>query len=233
MIDKERIRLLAFDADDTLWDCQSYFDEAEKEYTQVLSDYGSSETISESLFKTESANMELLGYGSKAFLLSLIENAVRISEGTLTAEQVGRIICLGKDLLNLPATPLAGVESTLSALRGRIHSYRMVVFTKGELLDQENKLNRSGLGPLFDDIVIVSDKTPAEYMKLCQRFGCDIGELMMVGNSFRSDIDPVLRLGGFAAHVPAQSLWLHEHAEEYEHERLVTLDTFAELADIV
>ena len=205
MIGKDKIKLLAFDADDTLWDCQSHFDAAEKEYQNILSDYGTPAEVSSELFKTETVNMPLLGYGSKAFVLSLIENAVSMSNGNLPADKIARILDFGKGL---------------SSAR---KDYKMVVFTKGELLDQENKLKRSGLEAFFDAIVVVSDKTQKEYEMLCRRFDCSVSELVMVGNSFRSDIAPVLELGGYAIHIPSKILWQHEHADEYEHKHLVTV----------
>ena len=140
MIDAKRIKLLAFDADDTLWDCQSYFDVVEEKYTTILSDYGSPDDISASLFKIESANMPSLGYGCKAFILSLIENAIAISHGSLPTEKVGEIMTLGKELLNMPATPLPNVVATLKTLKKREGNYKTIVFTKGELLDQELSL---------------------------------------------------------------------------------------------
>ncbi len=226
------IDLIAFDADDTLWDCQGHFDQAEKAYSQILAPYADEATVAESLFQTETANMPLLGYGSKAFTLSLVENAVKVSRGQIAASSVLRIVQLGKSLLQLPATPLPEVRPTLEALR-RSARYGMVVFTKGELLDQENKLKRSGLAPLFDDIVVVSDKTKAEYTKLCSRYGTTIDRLLMVGNSFRSDIEPVLQLGGYAVHIPFSSIWRHELTEEYDHPRLVRIGRFGQLADLL
>ena len=150
LADKD-IRLLAFDADDTLWDCQGHFDNVEKAYAQLLAPYADEPTVAEMLFQTETANMPLLGYGSKAFTLSLVENAVKVSRGQIAAADVLRIVELGKSLLTLPATPLPEVRPTLEALRqsGR---YAMVVFTKGDLLDQQNKVRRSNLAPLFDEI---------------------------------------------------------------------------------
>ena len=129
----------------------------------------------------------------------------------------------------MPAIPLAGVRTVLDTLRNARKDYKMVVFTKGELLDQENKLKRSGLETFFDVIVVVSDKTQKEYEMLCKRFGCSIQELVMVGNSFRSDIAPVLELGGYAIYIPSKMLWQHEHAEEYEHDHLVTVDNIKDI----
>ncbi|MFB9897873.1 HAD family hydrolase [[Hallella] seregens] len=226
------IRLVAFDADDTLWDNQSHFDQVEREYAHILSAYGTPDDVSGALYDVETANMPLLGYGCKAFTISLVENAVRFSHGQIAAADVLKIVELGKSILVQPVPPLPGVEETLQALRQR-GRYKMVVFTKGELLDQQAKLVRSGLGNWFDDIVVVSDKTRNEYTKLCNIFDTDIGHLLMVGNSFRSDIEPVLQLGGYAAHIPFEKTWQHEQTEEYDHPHLVRLGRFAQLARLL
>ena len=176
--------------------------------------------------------MPLLGYGSKAFLLSLLENAIEVSGGRLKADEVEKIIKLGKELLQLPGKPMDGVEETLKVLRER-GEYHLVVFTKGELLDQENKFHRSGLKPYFDDIIVVSDKTEASYYQLCERFSINVEQLLMVGNSFRSDIEPVLKLGGWAAHIPFHTTWQHEVVEEYEHPHLLKLEYFAQLNQVL
>lgn len=226
------IRLIAFDADDTLWDNQSYFEQAEREYCDLLGPYGSAEEASASLLRVEKANMPLLGYGCKAFTLSLVENAVQFSRGRISATDILHIVELGKEILSLPATPLPHVEDTLRAIR-QMGRYKLVVFTKGELLDQQNKLVRSGLTPLFDDIVVVADKTRSEYTRLCSLFDTDVSRLLMVGNSFRSDIAPVLQLGGHAVHIPFHTTWQHEQMEEYDHPHLLRLDTIAKLAPLL
>ena len=184
--------------------------------------------MSKALFAVETANMPLLGYGSKAFLLSLLENAINVSDGKLKADEVKKIIELGKELLKLPGKPMDGVEETLRVLRDS-GKYHLVVFTKGELLDQENKFHRSGLSSYFDDIIVVSDKTEKSYHQLCERFSIDVGQFLMVGNSFRSDIEPVLKLGGWAAYVPFHTIWQHEIVEEYEHPHLLKLEFFRQL----
>ena len=226
------ISLIAFDADDTLWECQTYFEAVEKEYCEVLKPYASADEVSKALFAVETANMPLLGYGSKAFLLSLLENAIEVSEGKLKAKEVKKIIDLGKGLLELPGRPMDGVEETLKVLHdaGKHH---LVVFTKGELLDQENKFRRSGLSLYFEDIIVVSDKTEKSYHQLCDRYSIDVDQLLMVGNSFRSDIEPVLKLGGWAAHIPFHTVWQHEVVEEYDHPHLLKLEFFTQLKHVL
>lgn len=231
-MNNNKIKLLAFDADDTLWDCQSHFDNVEKSYCKLLADYGTEEEISQALFATETADMPYMGYGCKAFTISLVENAIEVSRGKISADDIMKVVKLGRSLLELPAQPLPEVKETLAGLHSQ-HNYIMIVFTKGEILDQENKLRRSGLAKFFDDAVIVADKTKEEYAKLCRRFSVGISEMMMVGNSFKSDIEPVLQLGGYAAHIPFHTMWKYEKTEEHDHEHLVRLSHFSELLDIL
>ena len=232
MLPTENIRLIAIDADDTLWDCQSHFELVEKRYRQILSPYGDDSHIHEAFFKTEVRNMEMLGYGVKAFTISMIENAIGISNGQVSADDLGTILQMGKGLLTFDTTPLPGVKPTLQAIRadGR---WKMVCFTKGELQDQENKLRRSGLAHLFDDTIIVSDKTEQEYHKLCRNAAIRPEELLMVGNSFKSDVIPALNIGASAVHIPFHITWGMEQAQEYEHERLVSIESFDRLTQIL
>ena len=224
------IRVIAFDADDTLWDCQSHFEAVENHLYSLIAPYCIEPA--QELFVTESGNMADLGYGCKAFTISLVENAVSVSHGQISANDLLRVQELGRSLLRLPATPLPGVETTLRAIREK-GKYQMAVFTKGEIQDQENKLRRSGLWDYFDRVVVVSDKTPAQYEQLCRSFGISIGELLMVGNSFKSDVEPVLQLGGQAVHVPFHSIWAHEQTDEYDHDNLTTLSSIEQLLAIV
>ena len=240
------IKLVAIDADDTLWDCQSYFVQVEEEYCRLLSDFADADTVSYELFKTETANMAELGYGCKAFTLSLVENAVRISDGRISANRLLQIQDLGRSLLRLAATPLPEVRETLEQLRHSLLSPSvptscplppascpiMIVFTKGEIDDQLHKLERSGLAPYFDDVVVVADKTKEEYLRLCERYNVDISNILSVGNSFKSDVEPVLQLGGYAVHIPFKHLWAHEHTEEYEHPRLKVISHFGEFLQV-
>ncbi len=221
-------QLLAFDADDTLWDNQSYFESVERDYCELLSPYGSAEDISASLFKTETANMPLLGYGCKAFTISLIENALSVSNGQISPNDIRRIVDLGKSLLSLPSTPLPGVVDTLRQIHS-LHRYKLVVFTKGNMLDQQNKLERSGLAAWFDDVIVVADKTHREYKRLCTLFDTDISRMTMVGNSFKSDIAPVLQLGGYAVHIPFHVTWKLEETEEFDHHRLCRLQQITDM----
>ncbi len=222
------IKVIAFDADDTLWDCQSHFAAAERRYCALLEQYGTEAEVSAALFRTETSNMPLLGYGCKAFTLSLVENAVAVSGGRVGGSVIGEIVGLGKGLLNIPATPLPGVERTLAAFHAE-GRYRLVVFTKGELLDQENKLRRSGLQRFFSHVEIVSDKTRTAFLSLCRNLKISPSSLLMVGNSFKSDVVPALEIGAAAVHVPFHVTWQLEHAEEFPHERLVRAAEFGDV----
>jgi len=232
MTNLKDIKAIAFDADDTLWDNETFFLEVEKGMCEILSDFGDAQTISKSLFKTEMANMEDYGYGAMAFTLSLVENAIKVSHGKVTASQIHRIIELGRSLLRLSATPLEGVEYTLQMLKNTGH-YKLVVFTKGELLTQENKLKRSGLLPYFDHVVIVSDKQEQQYTDLCKTLDIKPEELLMVGNSLKSDILPALNIGAWAVHIPYEVMWQHEVIDDFEHSRLFQLNQFSELQKLL
>jgi putative hydrolase of the HAD superfamily len=228
----KRIKVIAFDADDTLWDCQSWFDDVERKCCELLKPWATAREVSEGLFATERKNLSLTGYGTKAFTLSLIENAVRVSHEQLTGDIVMQLIDLGKELLNFPTTPLPEVQETLQQLAD-MRRYRLVVFTKGELMDQENKLRRSGLEGFFSHMETVSNKTEKEYRQLCENLNVAPEETVMVGNSFRSDIAPALEAGASAIHIPYHVVWELEKSEEYDHEKLRRITHFSEILDVL
>ena len=227
----KNIKAIAFDADDTLWALQNYFEDVEHEYCELLAEYGKEKDISAALFETESKNMADLGYGCKAFTISLVENAVKVSHGKVEANVIAQIVDLGKSLLHLDAKPLEGVEKTLACFR-EMKKYKLAVFTKGELMDQENKLWRSGLQRYFDVVTIVSDKTPKAYHRLCRELDVTPDELVMVGNSFKSDIAPALKIEASTVHIPFHTTWAHEKTEEFEHPKLRRISRFEELLKI-
>ena len=228
-------RVIAFDADDTLWDCQSHFDRVEQRLYQLIAPW--TDQPKAELFKTESANMADLGYGCKAFTLSVIETALRVSGGQISTAHIAELLQMGKALLHLPATPLPGVEETLRQVRDSIVEaacgQRMVLFTKGELQDQENKLRRSGLLGYFDDVEITSDKSQAEFRALCERQHIHPSELLMVGNSLKSDVAPALAVGASAVYVPFHVTWQLEHVEEFDHPRLIKIARISELPAVL
>lgn len=226
------IKVLAFDADDTLWDCQSWFDDVEHRCCLLLSPWATAREVSEGLVNTERKNLSLTGYGTKAFTLSLIENAVRVTRGQLTGDIVQQLLDMGKELLNFPTTPLPEVEETLKRLAEQ-RRYRLVVFTKGELMDQESKLQRSGLEQYFSHMETVSNKTEREYRQLCENLGVAPEQTVMIGNSFRSDIAPALAAGAWAVHVPYHVVWAMEKSEEFPHERLHKIEHFSEILGLL
>ena len=219
------IKVIVFDADDTLWDNQSYFDRVEDVFTEELKEYGTAEELSAILFKTESANMPVLGYGAKAVCISMMETALAVSGGNVPGENLSRILAAAKSLLSLPATPLPGVDATLKALKNS-GLYRLIVMTKGDMLDQENKLRRSGLNEYFDRTIVVSNKGTKEYLDLCRSEGIAPSEMVMVGNSFKSDIQPVIEIGGRGIYIPFHTIWQHELTQEFDHQDIVRLESF-------
>jgi putative hydrolase of the HAD superfamily len=229
MINLNNIRAIAFDADDTLWDCQSHFETVENHLYRLIAPY--CETPAKELFQTESGNMADLGYGCKAFTISIIETALRVAGDHLSATELADLLNDCKSLLHLPATPLPEVEETLQRLQA--YPYRLVVFTKGELQDQENKLKRSGLARFFSHVEITSDKTELEFQQLCEHLDILPSQLLMVGNSLKSDIAPALAVGASAIHIPFHVTWQLEHFEDIKHERLVKISHFNEILHIL
>ncbi|KPE51275.1 HAD family hydrolase [Chryseobacterium indologenes] len=221
------ITTIAFDADDTLWVNEPYFQEAEKEFCVLLEDYLPQHSVSQELFKTEMQNLHLYGYGVKGFMLCMIETISRVSGGTANFHLVNRAIEIGQELLQKPIELLEGVTETLESLKGK---YRLVVATKGDLLDQERKLKNSGLQEYFHHIEIMSDKKESDYRKLLKHLDCQPENFLMLGNSIKSDILPVLEIGGFAAHIPYHVTWAHEqHEHTLEHEHFIELKSINEV----
>ncbi|KXH81034.1 HAD family hydrolase [Chryseobacterium kwangjuense] len=221
------ITTIAFDADDTLWINEPYFQEAEKEFCILLEDYLPQHSVSQELFKTEMQNLPLYGYGIKGFMLCMIETVSRVSGGTASMQIINRTIEIGQKMLQEPIELLEGVKETLEALKGK---YRLVVATKGDLLDQERKLKNSGLQDYFHHIEIMSDKKESDYLKLLKHLDCKPENFLMLGNSIKSDILPVLDIGGSAAHIPYHVTWSHEqHENHLEHEHFMELKSIDEV----
>ena len=239
----EKIKVIAFDADDTLWDCQGFFEEVENHLYRLIAPY--CDNPKQELFKTESGNMADLGYGCKAFTISILETAMRVAGDHLSITTLEELLTDCKRLLHLPATPLSGVEETLKELRDRIQEsnlspqtsnlkpLRMVCFTKGELQDQENKLKRSGLLKYFDDVEITSDKTQREFLALCEHQQIHPSQLLMVGNSLKSDIAPALAIGAWGIHIPFHVTWQLEHFDDIDHERLIKIEKFSDILNYI
>lgn len=215
------IRVIAFDADDTLWHNEPYYRDAEAAFRRMLASYHEEDWIQERLFSTEMRNLGHFGYGIKSFVLSMIETAVELTEGRVSGPEIQAIMDLGKGMLAHPVELLPHVENTLRALQGR---YRLMVITKGDLLDQEGKLARSGLDSHFTAVEVVSEKDEAVYRAILARYQIEPAEFLMVGNSLKSDILPVVALGAQAVHIPYATTWIHEHVEEVDSSRFTTLE---------
>lgn len=202
---------LAFDADDTLWHNETIFEKVHARYRELLSQYHDASTVDRSLFATEMRNLEAYGYGVKGFTLSAIETAISLTGGKITGEEIQRLIELGREMLAHPVELLEGVAETLATLSPH---YRVLLITKGDLRDQERKLARSGLASHFHGIEIVSEKDPTTYAAIFRRHQIEPERFLMVGNSLKSDILPVLSLGGSAAYIPYAITWAHERVEQ-------------------
>lgn len=222
-----KITTIAFDADDTLWVNEPYFQESEKQFCSLLEDFLPHHSISQELFKTEMKNLHLYGYGIKGFILCMIETANRISNQKVSIDVINKIIEIGHDLLQKPIELLDGVEETLASLKD---SYHLIVATKGDLLDQERKLKNSGLEHYFHQIEIMSEKKTEDYAKLLRQLNCKPENFLMLGNSIKSDIIPVLELGANAAHIPYHVTWTHEQEENnLKHENFIQLNSINEI----
>ena len=200
---------IAFDADDTLWPCQPHFDNVEAELLTLLAPYADHPAINARLYDVQRANMQLFGYGAKSFMLSMIETAIQLSDGAVRGHEIQQILDLGKELLRFPIEPLPDVVVVLTELRQRGH--QLILLTKGDLFDQESKIARSGLGDFFDYVEIVSEKDVPTYRRLFARLGATPENFVMIGNSLKSDILPIAKLGYPAIHVPYHANWIHEH----------------------
>jgi putative hydrolase of the HAD superfamily len=224
-------KIIAFDADDTLFINETYFDETEKKFCGIMEDYLSHQGISQELFKVEIDNLKLYGYGIKGYILSMIEAAMRISNNTIPVEIIEKIIQFGKELLEKPIVLLDGVAETLEALHGK---YKLVVATKGDLLDQRRKLHNSGLGHYFHHIEVMSDKQEVDYLDLIKRLEIKSSDFLMIGNSLKSDVLPVLAIGGHAIHIPFHTTWAHERVDhKVEHENFSAFQKITEVLTIL
>jgi putative hydrolase of the HAD superfamily len=205
-----RLATIAFDADDTLWGHEEYYQLTQAQFATLLADFVDSSVTEERLLETERRNLAVYGYGVKSFTLSMIETALEVTDGRLDASVIAAILERGRDLLAHPIAPLPGVRETLEALKVR---FRLIVITKGDLFDQERKLAQSGLGDFFDAVEIVSEKDAPVYASIFARFG-GARDCMMVGNSLKSDILPALSAGAYGVHIPSGRQWALDHAEE-------------------
>ncbi len=204
------IKVIAFDADDTLWVNEPYFREIENKFCELLEDFMPLHSTARDLLATEIGNLPLYGYGIKGFILSMIETAIESTGKTIHIEVIAKILDFGKQLLAQPIELLDGVEDVLVNLKER---YRLVVATKGDLLDQERKLRNSGIEHYFHHIEIMSDKKEGDYLKLIKHLDIKPEQFLMIGNSIKSDVLPVLGINGNSIHVPYHTTWAHEHVD--------------------
>lgn len=211
MIGNAEIEVIGFDADDTLWVNEPYYREAEEKFVKLMAAYEVGGDIAGELFKVEMANLELYGYGIKAFMLSLVECAIQLSGGSVTARTISQIIGIGKDMLRRPIELLDDVKMVLENLAPH---YKLIVATKGDLLDQEGKMKRSGIASCFHHIEVMSDKQEEHYEQLLRHLDIAPSGFLMIGNSMKSDILPPLNLGARAIHIPFHTTWAHEEVDE-------------------
>ena len=220
---------VAFDADDTLWHNEDLFQDVQRDYEELLSPWADAETVDDCLHETQMTNLPRFGYGVKSFTLSMIEAAVRISGGEVDAERITSVVGYGKRLLDRPVELIDGVEEVLDALG----HHRLMVITKGDVHDQLAKVAASGLAERFWRVEVVADKDAESYGELLERHGIDPARFVMVGNSLRSDVLPVLELGGSAVHVPYHVTWRHEHEHDVREVDVPTLDGLRELPELL
>lgn len=207
------IKVIGFDADDTLWVNETYFREAEQEAGLLLSHYETPNKIDQELFRMEIKNLPTYGYGVKGFVLSMIELALELSNGSVSNAVIAKILTIGKNMINKPIELLDGVEEVLKTLS---KDYKLIVATKGDLLDQERKLEKSGLIDYFHHIEVLSEKQAINYTKLLNRLDIKPSEFLMIGNSLKSDILPLINIGSEAIHVPFHTTWQHEKVTKKE-----------------
>lgn len=225
------IKVIAFDADDTLWVNEPYFRKAEAQFCALMENYLPHDSSHKKLFAIEIKNLPLYGYGIKAFTLSMIEAAMSISNKTIELSAIEKMMDIGREMLNAPVELIDGIEDVLGALKGK---YRLVLATKGDLLDQERKLEKSGLADYFHHIEIMSEKKQPNYRKLIRHLDIPPSEFLMIGNSLKSDVLPVLELGGHAFHVPFHTTWAYEQVETtIVNERFRALEKVQEVLDFL
>ncbi len=213
MIDYSAIRTIGFDADDTLWVNETYFRETEDKFAALLQEFETKNKIDNELFAKEMENLGLYGYGVKGFMLSMLETAIELSSGQVNSQTLSKIIGMGKEMIEKPVELLDGVEEVLQYLAP---NYRLIVMTKGDLLDQERKLQKSGLSKYFQHVEVLSDKKEKNYSDLLTHLQIEVDEFVMIGNSLKSDVLPLLNIGAKAIHIPFHTTWAHEEVSEKE-----------------
>lgn len=228
----KKIKVIGFDADDTLWVNETYFREAELAFAKLMQPYETINQIDQELFKIEIDNLPIYGYGIKGFVLSMMEAALVLSNNQVSQQTMDAIINIGKTMLNKPVDLLAGVQTVLETLS---KTHRLIMATKGDLLDQERKLKKSGLHKYFHHIEVMSDKKESDYTKLLSHLDISPEQFLMVGNSLKSDILPLVTIGANAIHVPFHTTWQHEMIENnaLNKNEYITVDNILDVLKVV
>ncbi|MBU1324852.1 MAG: HAD family hydrolase [Alphaproteobacteria bacterium] len=222
---------IGLDADDTLWHNETIFRLTQARFLDLLAPHGERADVERRLAEVEGRNLRLYGYGIKGFTLSMIETAMELCGGEAPASVVREILAAGREMIAHPVETLPGVDEALAALAER---HRLILITKGDLLDQERKLAASGLGELFSAVEIVSEKDRSTYERVFARHGTGADEALMAGNSMKSDVVPAVRAGAWGVHIPYHVTWAHELAEAPEgHPRYVALSSISQLPDLI
>ncbi len=224
-------KIIAFDADDTLWHNEPYFDEAQDKFCELFGGYASKQELLRLILNHQITNLPLYGFGIKAFTLSLIESALELTNNTISGQNIEKVLQIGKELLQKPVELLPNVISVLEELKG---THKLIVATKGDLKDQHRKLHESGIGAYFHHIEVMSDKTEMDYEKMLGRLDCQPSDFLMIGNSLKSDVLPVLNIGGHAIHIPYHTTWEYEQIDfEIEHENFRAFEKITEVLQLL
>ncbi len=224
-------KIIAFDADDTLWHNEPYFDEAQERFCVLFQDYASNQEILGLILNHQIKNLPLYGFGIKAFTLSMIESALELTNHKISGQNIQKVIQIGKDLLQKPVELLPNVTEVLEQLKD---NYKLIVATKGDLKDQHRKLHDSKIGTYFHHIEVMSDKTELDYQKMLARLDCKASELLMIGNSLKSDVLPVLNIGGHAIHIPYHTTWEYEKIDfEINHKNFKSFTHITEILPLL
>jgi putative hydrolase of the HAD superfamily len=223
-------KIIAFDADDTLWHNEPYFDEAQDKFCELFGGYASKQELLRLILNHQITNLPLYGFGIKAFTLSMIESALELTNHSISGQNIEKVLQIGKDLLQKPVELLPNVISVLEELKG---TYKLIVATKGDLKDQHRKLHESGIGAYFHHIEVMSDKTELDYEKMLGRLDCQATDFLMIGNSLKSDVLPVLNIGGHAIHIPYHTTWEYEQIDfEIEHDNFRAFEKITEIVPL-
>jgi putative hydrolase of the HAD superfamily len=224
-------KIIAFDADDTLWHNEPYFDEAQAKFCDLFADYASKQEILQLILSHQVKNLPLYGFGIKAFTLSMIDAALELTNHQISGQGIQKIIDIGRDLLQKPVELLPEVEDVLQQLKGK---YKLVVATKGDLKDQHRKLHDSGIGHYFHHIEVMSDKKELDYEKMLLRLDIKPEDFIMIGNSLKSDVLPVLNIGGHGYHIAYHTTWEYEKIDfEIEHDNFKSLEKITDVLPIL